>query len=134
MDQRDFIVFDELTDGVEVLSGELTYRYFNEAARRQLGLAQTVGVGSDFRTLCENSGWHDLLQLVETCVREQITRREIFSIPLADGSHHLLSFRLQPIARGLMITSSRVDPGPTSTKIKQEEQRLLALNERLNTS
>lgn len=131
MDQRDFIVFDELTDGVEVLSGELTYRYFNEAARRQLGLAKTVGVGSDFRTLCENSGWHDLLQIAETCLREQITDREILSMPLADGSHHLLAFRLQPIARGLMITSSRMDPGSTSAKIKQEEQRLLALNERL---
>lgn len=72
MNKQNFKVFNELLDGVQVIKSDLTYAYLNEAAHQQLGLAQNVVDGSDFRTLCDGRGWNALLHLAKTCLKSNL--------------------------------------------------------------
>jgi signal transduction histidine kinase len=128
MNKQNFDVFDELLDGIQVMNGNLSYAYLNEAARQQLGLESVVD-GSNFRALCESRGWDELLHLAETCLKERSASRKTLVVHLPNSIQHCLGFTLQLVSCGLIITSAIMEENVT--RLKKTERKLRQLNERL---
>lgn len=113
MEQQNFLLFDELLDGVQILDTELTYCYMNAMARQQLGLEEEVGVGTDFRSICTYRKLDRVFQVAENCLKNGSASSLKTTMHLSSGEERHLALRFLPVPTGLMITSITTEFGPT---------------------
>jgi len=115
MKKKDFSLFDNLIEGIQVLSKDLKYVYVNDALTKQLRAKKKYLIGfviAEVFPAYKNSKIH--LALKESLKEQKVVHiNEYYQIP--DGTKIWFDIKIQPFEDGLFVMSTDI------TKRKQAE-------------
>ncbi len=118
MNQLDFSLFDNLIEGIQVLSPRFEYIYVNEAMGLQINCTPQELIGH--RVLDKFPGLANTELFIQTnrCMKERTNLEIVQKYKFRDGVEKWFQIKVQPFEDGLLLMSWDI------TKTKQVEEKL----------
>ena len=115
MNEKDYSLFDDLIEGIQVISKEYIYIYVNDTLARQLGVTKESMIGKSILERFPNLKEHPVYLRIQQCMTERIVGEYSRVFRLPDGSTRWAEIKTQPFETGLLIMSTDI------TKRKEAE-------------
>lgn len=120
-----FSAYDDLLEGVQVISAEMRYLYVNHVVCAHAKLREDKLLGHEMKEVFPGIENTDLYQSIKSCFEDCQARQFVNHFQYPDGTSAYFSLRLQCVPEGVLIMSYDV-----TTKVIAE-QELTRQNEKL---
>ena len=120
---RDYSVFDNLIEGVQVINQEWQYIYVNHAIIEQSKNTREGLLGNTMMEKYPGIENTDMFAHLKRCMKERVACNMVNKFNFPDGSKGWFNLRMQPIDDAVLIMSFDI------TNEKHQEAELLYLNE-----
>ncbi|MCB9361563.1 MAG: PAS domain-containing protein [Flavobacteriales bacterium] len=125
MKQKQYSIFDNMLEGVQVIDKEFRYFYVNEAVTKHGKSTKEEMIG--FTMMDKYPGIENtkLFTLINKCMIDRKASKLLNEFQFPDGSNGYFELRIQPVPEGVLILSIDV------SEQKKLENKLLQFNEQL---
>ena len=115
----DFRVFDSLSDGVQVIGEDWTYRYLNDVVVRQSQQSREALLGRTMMEMYPGIEDTKMFAALAECMASREPVRTINDFTFPDGSKQYFQLRAEPLSDGSIIVFS--------TDVTEEQVRLVLM-------
>lgn len=123
----DFDIFDNISDGIQVLDNELRYLYLNNACIKQAREPKERLLGNKITEVYKGIENTELYSKLNECIKEKKSYNFENEFVYPDGKRGWFLLRIEPVDKGIIIFSTDI------TELKQKEERILILNNLLKS-
>lgn len=124
---NNYSVFDNLLEGVQVISEDLRYLYLNQSVKEQAGISQRDVIGMKCEEVFPGIEESNAFVLVRKCLATGQALNELNKFEFPDGSNGYFELRLNRIPEGVLLFSM------DQTENKRKEEMLQMSYERYET-
>ncbi len=122
MDKKDYSLFDNLIEGIQVISKDYKYLYVNDALASFIGVKKKSMIGNRILERFPQLEGHSLYHGIQQCMTERIVVELIIAFRLRDGSEVWAAIKAQPYDTGIFIMSSDITQQKEAELIIQEKE------------
>lgn len=123
--KKDYSVFDNMLEGVQVINQDWQYVYLNDAIVRQGKSTREKLLGHSMMESYPGIEHTEVFSNIKTCMLERTPCQMINEFTFNDGTRGWFDLRMEPVDDGVLIMSFDI------TKQKHLERQLLRFNEAL---